>query len=91
MRPRRRYELREPLGPVACGECGEVHQESECPQCGEQPDGVWVGVLQTDVVTGAGQRWRVTAHRDRESGRWTPVAREAMPAVWGSGVEEEAR
>ena len=32
-----------------------------------------VGVLRTEVVTGAGERWLVTAERDSEAGGWVAV------------------
>jgi hypothetical protein len=32
-----------------------------------------VGVLRSEVVTGAGDRWLVTAERDRDSGGWVAV------------------
>jgi hypothetical protein len=83
--------LRRPLGPVVCGECDEPHEDVACPVCGEQPEGAWVGTLQTEVVSGSGRRWLVTAQRDPDTGGWTPVAREAMPAAWGGRIEEEAR
>jgi hypothetical protein len=34
-------------------------------------------MLQTEVVTGAGARWQVTAERDPDSGGWVPVGRQA--------------
>jgi hypothetical protein len=74
-----------------CGECAEAHEDVACPACGEQPDGLWVGVLQTEVVTGAGRRWLVTAQRDPDTGGWSPVRREALPAAWSARIEEEAR
>jgi hypothetical protein len=56
-----------------------VHEAVACPECGEQPDGVMVGLLQTEVVTEAGARWLVTAERDAESGGWAPVLRKPLP------------
>ena len=90
MRPRRRFEYRTPVVPVVCGECGCVHQVASCPNCGEQPDGVGVGVLQTEVVTEAGASWVVTAQRDPESGGWEPINRFPSPPAWGGRIEGEA-
>ena len=73
----RGYEFRVPAGPVACGECATVHDAAQCPECGEQPDGAMVGVLQTEVTTEAGARWVVTAQRDPDTGGWAPVRRES--------------
>jgi hypothetical protein len=84
----RRFEYRPPVVPVVCGECACVHQAQGCPNCGERPDGVGVGVLQTEVVTEAGARWVVTAERDTETGGWAPVVRE--PARRGSRTEGQA-
>jgi hypothetical protein len=91
MTARRNYEFRTPAGPVACGECATVHRAASCPSCGEQPDGVMVGVLQTEVVTESGARWLVTAQRDPESGGWEPVVRQPSPVAWGGSIEGEAR
>jgi hypothetical protein len=81
---RRGYELRVPVGSVMCGECATVHDEIACPECGEQPDGVHVGVLRTEVVTEAGARWQVTAQRDPDTGGWAPVVRQPLPTAWDS-------
>lgn len=75
MRPRRFMDSRLPVGPVTCGECATVHEAAVCPECGEHPDGVDVGMLQTEVITEAGARWQVTAERDPDSGVWVPVGR----------------
>jgi hypothetical protein len=71
--PRHGAEARRPAVPVCCEECGTTHQRRLCPECGNPPDGVVVGVLRTEVVTGAGDRWLVTAERDRDSGGWVAV------------------
>ena len=78
MNARRGTDWRVPAGPVACGECATVHDEVACPECGEQPDGVLVGVLQTEVTTEAGARWLVTAERDPDGGGWVPVVRQGV-------------
>jgi hypothetical protein len=91
VRARRGFELRRPLGPSVCGECGEAHEELACPCCGEQPEGAWLGTLQTEVVSGSGRRWLVTAQRDRDTGGWSPVRREALPGTWVGQVDGEAR
>jgi hypothetical protein len=81
-------ERRRPLGPVTCRECATVHEAACCPTCGEQPEGVSVGVLQTEVVTEAGARWVVTAQRDPESGGWEPIGRFPSPVAWGGTIED---
>lgn len=91
MRARRGYGLRTPVGPVQCGECGTAHRAASCPCCGEQPEGVMVGVLRTEVTTEGGGRWLVTAQRDPESGGWEPVVRHPSSTPWASGIEEEIR
>jgi hypothetical protein len=91
VRPRRRYELRTPVGAVTCGECGTAHQAAACPCCGEQPEGVLVGVLQTEVTTEGGARWLVTAQRDPESGGWEPVVRQPSVSPWAGGIGEASR
>ena len=75
MSTRRFMDTRMPVGPVRCGECATVHGATVCPECGEHPDGVDVGMLQTEVITEAGTRWTITAERDPDSGGWVPVGR----------------
>jgi hypothetical protein len=71
-RTRRTQEIRRPAVPVCCGECGTYHQSRWCPECGEQPPGLMVAVLHTEIATRAG-RWEVRAERDDESGGWVPT------------------
>jgi hypothetical protein len=71
-------EWRTPVAPVSCGECGTVHDQVSCPECDEQPNGVLVGVLQTEVTTEAGATWLVTAERDPVAGGWVPVVRQGV-------------
>jgi hypothetical protein len=54
------------------------------------PDGVMVGVLQTEVTTKAGARWQVTAERDPDTGGWAPVHRlPVAPSLWSHRPESE--
>jgi len=76
---RRSREPRRLAVPVSCGECGTVHQSRWCPECGEQPSDLMVGVLHTEITTHAGGRWAVRAERDDESGGWVPVGMTQLP------------
>lgn len=78
-RARRSREPRRPDAPVCCGECETFHQLRWCPECGQQPPGVMVGVLYTEITTQAGDWWAVRAERDEESGGWVPVGMTRLP------------
>ena len=88
---RRSREPRRPAVPVCCGECGTFHQSRWCPECGEQPSGLMVGVLHTEITTQAGGRWAVRAERDDESGGWTAVGASRLDGDEDAGTGWESR
>jgi len=93
-RPRHGLGPRRASGPVCCDECGTIHGAHHCPECGNPIDWAMVGTLRTEVTTGAGDRWRVTAERDPDSRGWVPVEREHVEGgtVFGeSGTVWESR
>jgi len=71
---RRGIGVRAPGAPVCCEECGTIHRAAGCPECGNPPDGLRVGVLSTEVITLAGDRWAVEAVRDDDSGGWVATS-----------------
>lgn len=89
--PRHGVEARRPGAPVICGECGTTHQATGCPECGNPPDGLMVGVLRTEVTTGAGHRYKVRAERDTDSGGWVPTDYEPLDPDTRSGTVWESR
>jgi hypothetical protein len=89
--PRRGTQPRRPAAPVICGECGTVHQALGCPECGNPPDGLMVGVLRTEVTTGAGQRRLITAERDPDSGSWVPTDYQELHTEDDSGTVWETQ
>jgi hypothetical protein len=50
-----------------------------------------VGVLRTELTTGAGHRYAVTAERDSDSGGWVATDFEPIEADGGSGTVWESR
>ena len=90
MSARRGIGVRAPVAPVCCEECGTIHRATGCPECGNPPDGLMVGVLSTEVITLAGDRWAVEAERDGDSGGWvTTSARRLADADTGTRWESE--
>jgi hypothetical protein len=89
--PRHGVEARRPTVPVICGECGTTHQTTGCPECGNPPDGLMVGVLRTEVTTGAGHRYVVRAERDSDTGGWVPTEYERLDPDSGSCTVWESR
>ena len=78
MNARRSVGVRAPGAPVYCEECGTMHQANGCPECGNPPDGLMVGVLSTEVITLAGDRWAVEAERDHDSGGWVTTSAQRL-------------
>ena len=50
-----------------------------------------VGVLRTEVTTGAGHRYKVRAERDTDSGGWVPTDYEPLDPDTRSGTVWESR
>ena len=87
--PQRRREPRRPATPVCCSECGTFHQSRSCPECGQQPPGLMVAVLHTEITMEAGDRWAVWAERDDVSGGWVARGMTRLPdedtgTPWGA-------
>ena len=88
--PRRSAVAHRPAAPVCCEECGTLHRAKACPECGNPPDGLMVGVLSTEITTLAGDRWLVNAERDDHSGGWTAVGASPLDGDEDSGTRWES-
>jgi hypothetical protein len=85
--PRHGAEPRRPTAPVICGECGTTHQALGCPECGNPPDRLMVGVLRAEVTTHTGRRLLVRAERDPDSCGWVPTDYENLDTDTDTGGE----